>query len=430
MTVTADAKRVVLPLTINVYGVDLPKPGQVSGSLLTTFGVGPQAYVGRAIQLFGLKTPDQIRAANDSLFAFLSSYRIGPDSWGYGIPKASGYVASSAWWKDSAGNMASQLQAGQFATLWIPLSTNRATPGSYIAGLSPNEPEKWCGYLQTIRRYWESHGWLQSGAIPYAYPYDEPGDTHTSLLARQATTLHRCFPGARMLTTATPGSSTKRLWDGKGTDDVDIWAAVDWRYYGVYTSPAKEKFGNRAHRYIKDIAQARRERQEDLRLHLQRGARVPVLQRHRAALEPAHVRPLDGARGHRRDPLRPGPDHLRGPRRPALARRTTGGASRCSSTRATARRSRARAWSRSARASRTGRSSTSSADVSGRRRCGRSSARTGSSARMRRASSSRAWSAATSRARLPQAWPAWSHDWSTAGRVEAARLDALKLASS
>src|SRR5262249_47051250 len=82
--VTADAKKVVGPLTITVYGVDLPKPGRAAGSLLTTFGVGPQAYVGRAIQLFGLKTPDQIRAANDSLFSLLSAYRIGPNNWGYG----------------------------------------------------------------------------------------------------------------------------------------------------------------------------------------------------------------------------------------------------------------------------------------------------------------------------------------------------------
>jgi hypothetical protein len=257
VTVTADPKRVVLPLTVQVYGVQLPRPGQVGGSLLTAFSVGPQSYVGRAISLFHYTTPDQIRAANDSLFAFLSNYRIAPNSWGYGIPGASGYVSSTAWWKDSAGNMSRQLQAGQFPTLWIPLSTNRAAPGSYIAGLSPLEPEKWCGYLGNLRQYWASHGWLNSGAIPYAYPYDEPGDTHTSLLARQATSLHRCFPGAQMLTTATPDAATARLWDGKGADDVDIWAAVDWRYYGIFTSPAKEKYGNRSRRYLKAIDEAR-----------------------------------------------------------------------------------------------------------------------------------------------------------------------------
>ena len=29
----------------------------------------------------------------------------------------------------------------------------------------------------------------------------------------------------------------------------------------------------------------------------------------------------------------------------------------------------------------------------------------------------------------PQAWPRWSHDWTTAARIEAARLDALRLVS-
>ena len=256
--VTADGRKVVVPLTVTVYAVQLPRPGQVNGSLLTLFNVGPQSYLARAIDLFHYTADTQIRAANDSLFAFLSAYRISPDNWGYGTPSsASGYVSSTAWWKDSAGNMTRQLQVGQFPTLWIPLSNNRAAPGHYLAGVSPLAPESWCGYLGTIRKFWSSRGWLQGGAIPYIYPYDEPGDTHTSLLARQATALHRCFPGANMLTTATPDAATARLWDGKGADDVDIWAAVDWRYYGVFTPPAKQKHGSREHRYLDVINQAR-----------------------------------------------------------------------------------------------------------------------------------------------------------------------------
>jgi hypothetical protein len=257
VAVIADSTRVTLPLTITVYGVELPRPGQPSGSLLTVFGVGPQAYVGRAIDLFRYTAADQIRAANDSLFKFLSDYRLGPNSWGYGIPGASGYVASDAWWKDSAGNMIRQLQAGQFPTLWIPLSTNRSTPRNYIAGMSPFEPEKWCGYLATVKQFWTLHGFLRNGAIPYAYPYDEPGESNTSLLARQATSLHRCFPGAKMLITGTPSPATGRLYDGKGPDDVDIWTAVTWRYYGKFTNPARQRYGLREHLYLREIDKAR-----------------------------------------------------------------------------------------------------------------------------------------------------------------------------
>lgn len=257
-TVAADAASVVLPLTINVFGVTLPKPGDVDGSLLTSFGVGPQAYLKREISLFGLKTARQIRAANASLFAFLSAYRISPDNWGYGVPHTrSGYRASRKWWDDSAGNMIRQLAAGQFPDMWVPLSNNRSRPGSYVAGLSPSSPETWCGYLGQVRKFWQRHGWLAEGRVPYVYPYDEPGDTHTSLLARQATAVHKCFPGAKMLVTATPDAATSSLWDGQGTDDVDIWATVLWRYYGFYTSPGKEKYGNRARMNLASIDRAR-----------------------------------------------------------------------------------------------------------------------------------------------------------------------------
>ncbi|HST24736.1 MAG TPA: glycoside hydrolase domain-containing protein [Gaiellaceae bacterium] len=258
VTATVDTKATVLPLTINVYNVQLPKPGDVKGSLLTVFGIGPQAYVNRAIQLFGYKTDAQIRAVDASLFAFLSAYRIAPDSWGYGIPSnPSGYTASTSWWKDNSGQMISQLQAGQFPDLWIPISNNRASSSSYIAGLSPSNPESWCSYLGAVNQFWTQHGFLQNGAIPYIYPYDEPGDTHTSLLSRQAMALHKCFPGGKMLVTATPDTNMSRLYDGKGTDDVDIWAAVDWRYYGVFTVPAKQKSGLREHQDVDQLNKAR-----------------------------------------------------------------------------------------------------------------------------------------------------------------------------
>src|SRR5579859_1044264 len=253
-TVTVDTKSVVLPLTINVFNVTLPKPGDVKGSLLSAFAVGPQAYVNKAISLFGLKTDDQIRAANASLFAFLSAYRLSPDNWGFGTPHdQSGYAPDRRWWKDSAGNMIAQLSAGQFADLWIPLSNNRSSPGTYIAGVSPSDPSKWCTYIRNVKAFWAQHEWTAQGQIPYIYPYDEPGDTHTSLLASEASALHACWPGAKMLVTATPDAATKQLWDGKGTDDIDIWATVLWRYYGFYTSPGKKKYGIRARQNLSSI---------------------------------------------------------------------------------------------------------------------------------------------------------------------------------
>ena len=430
VTVTADAKKALVPLTVNVFRVNLPKPGQVAGSLLSAFGVGPQAYVGRAIQLFKYTTPDQIRGANDSLFAFLSAYRISPNSWGYGIPKQSGYVADAAhWWKDSSGNMIRQLQAGQFSTLWIPLSTNRAKPGSYIADLNPNEPERWCTYLGVVKQFWALHGFLQSGAIPYAYPYDEPGDTHTSLLARQARVLHRCFPGAKMLTTATPGAATKRLWDGKGTDDVDIWAAVDWRYYGVYTSPAKEKFGNRAHRYLKDIDQARKNGKKIFAYTYYGVPGFPSFSVTEPLSNPrmfvlwTALENIDGilygqgltTYGAPGDPLSRTND-ARGERMLIYP----GNGQPIPSARIEQIRSGIEDWE--------------IFDVV-RRRFGVAKVRQILGAHGLFSADAKGVKLACVvgcdlKGTPPQAWPKWSHDWSTAGRVEAARLDALRLASS
>jgi GNAT superfamily N-acetyltransferase len=258
VTVTADGRATVLPFAVTVYGVQLPKPGQTDGSLLTVFGVGPQAYVNRAIDLFHYTLSSQIRSANASLFAFLSAYRISPDSWGYGIPRnPAGYTSSAAWWKDAAGNMVSQLAQGPFSTLWIPVSNNRARPKNYVAGLSPYAPESWCDYLGRVSQFWSAHGWLQSGAIPYVFGYDEPGPAHTALIARQAQVTHRCFPGAEMLITANPSFGNARLYDGKGTDDVDIWSVVDWRWYGLFTAPARQRDGNRARMYERAIDRAR-----------------------------------------------------------------------------------------------------------------------------------------------------------------------------
>jgi hypothetical protein len=257
-TVTVDTKSLAIPLTIVVFNVTLPKPGDPKGSPLTVFNVGPQSYLNKSAELFGLKTDQQFRSQDASFFAFLSAYHLSPTSWGYGNPpSASGYVSSRAYFDDSSGMMVQQLQAGQFPDLWIPISNNRASAKSDAAGLSPFEPEKWCGYLGTVRQFWTLHGFLQGGAVPYIFPYDEPGDGQTSLLARQAAALHRCFPGAKMVVTATPHAAMSRLYDGKGTDDIDIWTIVDWRYYGTYTSPGQEKHGNRKHSFLVQIDKAR-----------------------------------------------------------------------------------------------------------------------------------------------------------------------------
>jgi hypothetical protein len=246
--VTADGISYEIPVAITVFPVRLPAPTAVKGNLLTAFHVVPQSYVKEANELYHLRTNGQRAAANDRLFQFLSAYRISPASWGFGEPRStSGYTSSSKWWLDAAGNMARQ-NADGFPTMRIPISNQRTSAASRIAGVSPFEPENWCPYLQSIHKYWDEHGWL-TGHVPYLYALDEPSLAGMSLVRRQAAAAHGCFPGSKVLVTGNPTPSNRFLWDNRGGDDVDIWAVQSRRYYGQFESPRGR---------IRTIEQARR----------------------------------------------------------------------------------------------------------------------------------------------------------------------------
>ena len=187
-------------------------------------------------ELYHFKTNGQRAAANDSLFQFLSGYRISPAGWGFGEPRTtSGYTSSPRWWLDAAGNMVRQNQNG-FATMRIPISNQRVSAASRIAGLSPFAPESWCAYLQSVRNFWGEHGWL-TDHVPYLYALDEPSLAGMGLVGRQAASAHSCFPGAKVLVTGNPMPSNRFLWDNEDGDDVDIWAVLSRRWYGQFNAP-------------------------------------------------------------------------------------------------------------------------------------------------------------------------------------------------
>jgi hypothetical protein len=234
--VSADGRVTDIPVSITVFPVRLPPPDEARGNLLTAFHVIPQAYVKKVDELYGLRTNAARQTTNESLFSFLSAYRISPAGWGFGEPRSPvGYTSSPKWWLDAAGNMVRQNEGG-FAAMRIPISNQRTSPASRIAGLSPFAPEEWCGYLHSVRSFWEEHGWL-SGRVPYLYALDEPGADGMRLVARQAATAHSCFPGAQVLVTGNPADTNRFLWDNRNGDDVDIWAVLSRRYYGQYNAP-------------------------------------------------------------------------------------------------------------------------------------------------------------------------------------------------
>jgi hypothetical protein len=226
-----------VPLDVRVYPFELPAASGDGRTLLTSFHVSATGYLGAVSRLYGFGSQTERSAAHAGLYRFLSDYLISPSSWGFGEPRASsGYAADSRWWLDSAANMR---EAGKhpFAAMRVPISSNRTAPANRIAGLDPQAPEQWCDYLRSVRSFWAEQGWLARSA-PYLYAADEPDLPGQRVAARQSRVLHSCWPGAKSLLTGNPTAENSFLANGKGGDDLDIWAVLTRRYYGRFTAPA------------------------------------------------------------------------------------------------------------------------------------------------------------------------------------------------
>jgi len=255
VVVVADGTRTPVPLTVTVAPVTLPRQNQVAGSLLTAFNFSPQSYANKAAELYGVSPGSTL----PGLFSFFASYRLSPNSWGYGNPnKASGYTSDRRWWLDKTDQMvAAAGQPTQFASMWIPISNNRWSPSTYVGGRSPYKPRDWCSYLKSVHDFWQSHGWL--GSFPYLYGMDEPGASRFRTVEKQAKVTHSCFPGSHVLVTGKPTAANHYLWNG-GKDDVDVWVVLASRYYGEYTNPSLSRRGiTHATQELKLVNAARRQ---------------------------------------------------------------------------------------------------------------------------------------------------------------------------
>ena len=251
VVVVADGVRRAIPLSVAVSPVTLPATNQVAGSLLTAVNFSPQSYGAKVMALYGV-TADQ---SLPGLFDFLASYRLSPNNWGYGNPNSGkGYTASRKWWLDKSGQMVSAAgEPSRFSSMWIPVSNNRWSPSTYVGGRSPFKPQKWCGYLRSVRGFWQKHGWLDSYA--YLWGMDEPGATRFKVVQQQAKTAHACFGGSHVVVTGRPTAENRYLWNG-GQDDVDDWVVLASRYYGEYTTPSQHV--SRATQNLRLIDAARR----------------------------------------------------------------------------------------------------------------------------------------------------------------------------
>ncbi|HKC77154.1 MAG TPA: glycoside hydrolase domain-containing protein, partial [Gaiellaceae bacterium] len=143
----------------------------------------------------------------------------------------------------------------QFASMWIPISSNRWAPSTYVGGRSPFKPQTWCSYLKSVHGFWQQHNWL--GTYQYLWGMDEPGLTRFKVVQQQAAVTHRCWPGSHVIVTGRPTPQTRFLWNG-GSDDVDVWVVLASRYYGQYTNPSQSRKGvSNATAFLKLINAAR-----------------------------------------------------------------------------------------------------------------------------------------------------------------------------
>ena len=237
VTVVADGIQRAIPISVRVFPVTLPAPNDVTGSLMTAFHVAAESYGNKVATLY----ESSPQTAAQSLYPFLASYRISPNSWGYGAPQSrSGYTTDKRWWKNAETNMLAEVGDRDFAAMSIPISNNRTAPNNYIAGLSPSRPQDWCSYLRFVHEFWSQHSWLDS--FTYLYGMDEPGLDGFHTVAEQASAAHTCFPGSKVIVTGNPSLRNRFLWDG-GSNDVDAWVVLASRFYGKYTVPKLSRAG-------------------------------------------------------------------------------------------------------------------------------------------------------------------------------------------
>ena len=260
VTVTADGAATPVKVGLRVFPFQLPKPDEAKGNLLTSFHLSAETYINTVGRIAGFKQSTQFQAAQAPLYRFLAEWRISPSSWGYAEPKTpAGYAQSPKWWLDSLGNVQHTFAVEPgFSALRVPISNNRASAANRIAGIDPSKPETWCDYLKTISGFWAEQPW-SAGALPYLYALDEPGLEGMRLVARQAKALHECMPGAKAIVTGNPTPNNSFLWTATDGSNLDIWTVLANRYYGKFTVPKDTKAGiDRSRDNLKHIDAARK----------------------------------------------------------------------------------------------------------------------------------------------------------------------------
>ncbi len=247
-----------VPLTLRVWDVRQPALDDPNG-FRTLFLVNPQTYEHTVTKRTGVNPNAQGEAIIGRLYALLSQYRISPGSWGYGTPFPGGYENRRGWWRRSASLMAAE-GTNPYSTMRVPLDTQHVG-ASERTGIRATDPSSWAGFLRhVVVPFWQAHGWLDRAVV---WGWDEPGSAAARrYVGPQACAVHRAGAGLRYLVTASPLSEgvgeDRLLFDGRGCDDVDIWAVLSRRWYGTWSTGLEVRaHADVEHRLERLVARAR-----------------------------------------------------------------------------------------------------------------------------------------------------------------------------
>ena len=314
------------PFTLSVRGATLLQPG-APGSFTTVMDVESEAYwLQHPALRNGPSTyptwPDRMVQVA-ALMSFLDSRGVTPATMRFGAPSAAGTYSCSYDPPGGVGSFAfrSQLSlryydrardldpgVSQFPVRVAPTHTSgcnpdrtaddfdatvdrRRTPGvKQDDYLHPRAAT----FASRVAAAWRQHSWF--GRRSYVFnPFDEPGDATAAQRATMRTQvpaantiLHRTFgsrakvaltswprdsrpkticrrygTGSRCTTMSGDQYSNRALWDGRGSDDVDVWVAPISRLFGRTTPLTLRAYGAAARRdreYANRLASIRRAR--------------------------------------------------------------------------------------------------------------------------------------------------------------------------
>jgi hypothetical protein len=306
----------------NGGGRAIMQPGE-KGAMKTTFGVeGLQYWNGPCAMRNGPGGPCGQQAQPQrgeqlaGLMSFLDEHHFTPLETSLAVPHANGSYSGCRYdFKGVSVDFLTQLKTryfgnGQHPVRWMPFRTEGcadqrsdtmyATVESGAHGVKQDDvlDKRAPGFWKTVAKEWSGNG-LFTSATYVKNPFDEPGDA----TAKQRKTMQIEVPKANIALHRAVGKKAKivlagwprdermgrkcgklkktqkkaqcfkyehdlygnrKMWDGKGADDVDIWMVPISRLWGRITQPHLKKLKvNRDREYSDRLAAIRKKHRSE-----------------------------------------------------------------------------------------------------------------------------------------------------------------------